>query len=84
MIFGYPEYAGLEKSTGPAGSNVRFIVTTPLLPSGRITGKPEVNCRKQAITQACAFPSPFFVSMSEMGIYRQLIPSERDQLRRLH
>src|SRR6266487_6974618 len=31
--------------------------------TGRVTSKPEVNCCKQAITQACAFASPFSASM---------------------
>jgi len=29
--------------------------------------------QNQAITQACAFPSPFWESMSVIGIYRQLL-----------
>jgi hypothetical protein len=40
--------------------------------SERITGKPEVNCRYQAISQVCAFPSPFGATMSEMAMFRQL------------
>ena len=34
-----------------------------------------INCRKQAMSQACAFPSPFLSMMSVIRIYRQ--PSKR-------
>ena len=35
---------------------------------------PLLNCRNQAISQLCAFSSPFCASMSVMEIFRQLIP----------
>jgi hypothetical protein len=37
----------------------------------KLTSKPEVNCRYQAFTQACAFHSPFLGMMSDMGMLRQ-------------
>jgi hypothetical protein len=36
------------------------------------------NCRNQAISQVCAFPSPFCVLLSEMGIFRQVRPRPFD------
>jgi hypothetical protein len=33
----------------------------------------EIFQQTQAIAQACAFHSPFFVSISEMAIFRQLM-----------
>src|SRR5262249_22631922 len=37
----------------------------------RTTGKPEVNCRYQALAQLRAFHSPFTGLMSEIEIYQQ-------------
>ena len=37
-----------------------------------MTGSSEVNYRKQAFTQLCAFPSPVLGSMSDMAILQQL------------
>jgi len=43
-----------------------------VLPSARITSKPEVNFCNQAFAQACAFYSSFPPSMRDMTIYPQL------------
>ena len=42
-----------------------------------VTGYAEVDCCKQAMSELCAFHSPFTVSMSDMEIYRQ--PALRSQ-----
>jgi hypothetical protein len=39
----------------------------PSLVPRRWASEKQPNCREQAFTQLCAFPSPFCVLMSEMG-----------------
>jgi len=72
----------LREGAGANGGIARNGISTPRVCQGKIPRNPapighlhagEDDCwRNQAITQACAFYSPFCASVSEIAMFRQL------------
>jgi hypothetical protein len=57
-------------------SGSRICSPSAFYPQHSLRSERNVSCRNQAFSQVCAFPSSFFVAMSEIGIFRELCPRE--------